>query len=376
MLFKEIIGQKDMKSRLINTVKNNRISHAQLFIGPKGSGKLAVAIAYAQYINCENPKDNDSCGECPSCIKYNKYIHPDLHFVFPVIKSGSIKPISDSYINLWREKVTENPYLTYNFWLQSIGTENKQASIYTDESDEIIKKLSFKTFEAKYKVMIIWLPEKMNNTASNKLLKVLEEPYPKTLFLLISDDYEKIIKTILSRTQLVKFPKIDNVSIKEELAKKYDIPSVELNDIVRLANGSYFRAIEALETSDDRKYNFEQFVKFMRLAFSKKVVELSDFVDDISKIGREKQKGFLIYMSGMMRENLILNLNQIELSYLNNEEQQFSEKFSKYITLNNIELINSEIKNTHYHIERNGNAKIVFMDFSIKMITFLHKANL
>ena len=376
MLFKEIIGQKDMKSRLINTVKNNRISHAQLFIGPKGSGKLAVAIAYAQYINCENPKDNDSCGECPSCIKYNKYIHPDLHFVFPVIKSGNTKPISDSYINLWREKVTENPYLTYNFWLQSIGTENKQASIYTDESDEIIKKLSFKTFEAKYKVMIIWLPEKMNNTASNKLLKVLEEPYPKTLFLLISDDYEKIIKTILSRTQLVKFPKIDNVSIKEELAKKYDIPSVELNDIVRLANGSYFRAIEALETSDDRKYNFEQFVKFMRLAFSKKVVELSDFVDDISKIGREKQKGFLIYMSGMMRENLILNLNQIELSYLNNEEQQFSEKFSKYITLNNIELINSEIKNTHYHIERNGNAKIVFMDFSIKMITFLHKANL
>ena len=374
MLFKDVIGQKEIKQRLISTVKNNRISHAQLFIGPKGSGKLAIAIAYAQYVNCENPTENDSCGECPSCKKYQKYIHPDLHFVFPVVKTSSAKPISDSYISLWREKITENPYLTYNFWLQSIGTENKQASIYTDESDEIIKKLSFKTFEAKYKVMIIWLPEKMNNTASNKLLKVLEEPYPNTLFLLISDDYEKIIKTILSRTQLVKFPKIDNISLKEELTKNFDIPSVELNDIVKLADGSYFKAVEAIETSEDRKYNFEQFVNFMRLAFSKKVVELSDFVDAISKIGREKQKGFLMYMSGMMRENFILNLNQIELSYLNNEEQQFSEKFSKYITLNNITLINEEIKNAHYHIERNGNPKIVFMDFSIKMITFLHKS--
>lgn len=372
MQFKKIIGQYNIKKKLINTVTENRISHAQLFVGPKGCGKLSMAIAFAQYINCENKTENDSCGECSSCKKFEKLIHPDLHFVFPVIKNKSIKPISDSYITNWRQNLIENPYFTYNSWLNSLGTENKQAQIYSDESNEIIKKLSFKTYEAEYKVMIIWLPEKMNISASNKLLKILEEPPQKTLFLLVSDEQDKIISTILSRTQLVRFKKIDNENLIKALQVKFPDLSIDIiNDSVNISDGNYFQAIEQIETSDTRKYNFEIFTKLMRLSFQKNIIELSELCDDIHKIGREKQKNFLFYANNIVRENFIYNINNSQKLTLNKDEKNFSKKFAQFINYKNIEQIQKELSLATTHIERNGNAKIIFMDLAIKLIYLL-----
>ena len=374
MQFKDIIGQTDIKEKLIKTVSDNRISHAQLFVGHQGSGKLAMAIAFAQYINCNNRTEHDSCGECASCKKYEKFIHPDLHFVFPVIKNGSIKPISDSYLQNWRDKLIENPYFTYNSWLNSLGTENKQAQIYSDESNEIIKKLNFKTYEAEYKVMIIWLPEKMNISASNKLLKILEEPPEKTLFILVSDEYDKIISTILSRTQIVRFNKIDDESLKVELQRKYpELPSEQINDAVNLSQGNYFQAIEQIETSENRKENFDYFVKLMRLSYQRNVIELTELIEEIHKLGRERQKNFLKYMNNIIRENFIVNINNNQKKYLNANELQFSEKFAKFINYKNIENIHEQINLAYTHIERNGSAKIIFMDFAIKLMYLLRK---
>ncbi len=373
MQFKDIIGQNNIKHKLINTVKDNRISHAQLFVGPRGSGKLAMAIAFAQYINCKNRSETDSCGECASCKKYEKFIHPDLHFVFPVIKSGSIKPVSDSYLQTWRDKLIENPYFTYNSWLISLGTENKQAQIYSDESNEIIKKLNFKTYEAEYKVMIIWLPEKMNISASNKLLKILEEPPEKTLFILVSDEYEKIISTILSRTQLIRFNRIDNQSLKNALQEKYDLSDDIINDAVNLAEGNYFQAIEQIETSETRKENFEYFTLLMRLAYQRNIIELTELTEKIHKLGRERQKNFLIYANNLIRENFIFNIQNNQKIILNSNELQFSEKFSKFINYKNVEDIHNEINKAFTHIERNGSAKIIFMDLAIKLMSLLRK---
>ncbi len=374
MQFKDIIGQVNIKSKLIKTVKDNRISHAQLFVGPQGSGKLAMAIAFAQYINCKNRTEVDSCGECSSCKKYEKFIHPDLHFVFPVIKNGSIKPVSDSYLQNWRDKLTDNPYFTYNSWLISLGTENKQAQIYSDESNEIIKKLNFKTYEAEYKAMIIWLPEKMNISASNKLLKILEEPPEKTLFILVSDDYNKIITTIISRTQLIRFNKIDDESLKIALQNRYkDLSYEQITDAVNLSQGNYFQAIEQIETSENRKENFEYFIKLMRLAYQRNIIDLTELVDDIHKLGRERQKNLLIYMNNIIRENFIINIRNNQKIILNSDERIFSEKFSKFINYKNIEDLHNEINLAFSHIERNGNAKIIFMDFAIKLIYILRK---
>ena len=377
MFFKDIAGQKKVKEKLLNTVKNKRISHAWLFAGPEGNGKLALAIAYAQYLSCRNKSETDSCGECISCKKYMKLIHPDLHFVYPVVRTKKItKPVSDDFINQWRKFILDFPYHGFEKWLEITGVENQQAGIFTQESAEIIKKLNFKSYESEYKVMIIWIPERMNVTASNKLLKMIEEPPPKTVFILVSEDTEKIINTILSRTQLVKIPKISSESMFESIKEKYNFADEKVKEIVRISNGNFLTADELIKNREENieSDNFIRFTKLMRLSYGVKVNELMEWTDDISGIGRENQKRFLEYSLRLTRENFILNIspeNKNNIIYLTNKEEQFSEKFNIFINKNNINDITNEFTQAYNHIERNGYNKLIFLDLALKIARLL-----
>ena len=373
MLFKDIIGQENIKQKLIQTVKEERISHAQLFLGPEGSGNLALAIAYAQYISCENRGEHDSCGTCASCKKYQKLIHPDLHFVFPVAstKSSNQKPVSDDFIKEWRQGILNNPYIKLNQWFSIIGVENKQGSIYSQESGQIIKKMNLKTFESEYKIMIIWMPEKMNISAANKLLKMIEEPPAKTVFLLVSENAGRIIQTIHSRTQLIKIPKIDDENLSNAIKNKFNLDDNRVSDIVRLSNGNYAKAVDVINSNEENQHNFNYFITLTRLCYKADVLETVKLVNEVSKIGREKQKNFLSYSLRLMRENFILNKNKPEITYLTNDENNFSEKFNVFVNERNIMQITKEFNQAFLHIERNGNSKIIFLDLSLKLIKLL-----
>ncbi len=377
MQFSKIIGQQKMIERFINTVKTERISHAQLLHGPEGSGKLKLAIAFAQYVSCTNKSETDSCGTCPSCNKFEKLIHPDLHFVYPVVRTKKFsKPVSDNFAAEWRTFILEHKKHKLDVWLDLMGAESGQAGIFAHESSEIIRKLNLKTFESEYKIMIIWLPEKMNASSANKLLKMIEEPPMKTLFLLISDYPEQIINTIRSRSQFVKIPKIDNESLLKHIAETYSLEKNELNRVVKLANGNYFKALDTLEESDSEKYNFKLFIDLMRLAYAAKIIDLTKWVDEISALGREQQKSFLKYTLKMFRENFILNNSPAEkekLNQLTTDEENFSIKFSTFIHQNNIFDIYEEINKAHLHIERNGMDKIIFLDLSLKLVKLLRR---
>lgn len=374
MQFKDVIGQVAIKKRLIDSVKDSRVSHALLFSGSQGTGKLAMALAYSQYLNCRNPSDTDSCGECPSCKKYQKLIHPDLHFVYPVVKSPKFKdPVSDNFIDKWREQVLKNPYFNINIWNGNIDVENSQAQIYVTESNEIIRKLNLKTYEAEYKVMIIWMIERMNVQCSNKLLKILEEPPPKTLFILITESDEQLLATIRSRTQLVKFPAIDQESMIKALEKNPATEGKNLQGLAHLANGSYIAALDLLSPDEDTTAYFEQFTKIMRLTYKRDWMSIFDWVDEVSSTGREKQKSFLLYSMRMIRENFMLNLNQPQIVFLNGQEKSFSEKFSPFINERNILIFADEFEKAYRDISQNGNPRIIFLDLSMK-ITKIIKA--
>ena len=374
MQFKDIIGQEDIKKHLINTVKENRVSHAQLFFGPEGSGKLALAVAFAQYVSCTNKLENDSCGKCLSCLKYQKLIHPDLHFAFPIFKKKSTdKPLCSDYLKQWREIFIENPYFDINQWYKKINIENKQGVIYKREGNEIIRKLSFKSFESEYKVLILWLPEKMESANVGILLKIFEEPPPKTLILLVSDNMEQIIKTILSRTILVKIPKIDDYSLGQKLKSEFNIDENQFSNILHLANGNYFKAISILKRSESDIFNLDQFMKLFRLAYTKEMLLIDNWVDEISSLGREKQMEFISYSLKMIRENFVLNYKKPQINYMTNEENDFSIKFSRFINNKNIREINELLNEAYFHIERNGYAKIIFFNLAIQLAISIKK---
>lgn len=376
MFFKDVIGHDIIKKRLIKTVKDNRISHAQLFTGPEGSGSLALAIAFAQYVSCLDPKESDSCGTCVSCQKYMKLIHPDLHFVYPVATTKTITkdPVSDDFINDWRSFILDNPYQGQEQWYEYIGVGNKQGIISKNESYKIIRKLSLKAFESEYKVMIIWLPEKMNQVAANKLLKIIEEPPPKTLFLLVSEDSGKILPTILSRTVINKIPKIDKNSLFNTLKGRFLISNDELKKSVQLADGNYLQVVDLLSEEENNLDNFRMFIQIMRLCYTGKVIEIVKWVDEVSIKGREKQKSLLAYALRMIRENFMLNLAKGQngkIIQLSGEEAEFSKKFYPFIHENNVYEIAEEFNSAHFHIVSNANSKIVFLDLALRIIKLI-----
>lgn len=379
MQFSSIIGQKSVKEKLINTVKENRVSHAQLFLGNSGSGNLPLAIAYAQYIACTDKGMNDSCGNCNSCTKFQKLAHPDLHFAFPVATNKRVKekPTSKDYISEWREAILHSPYLNLYDWLKKIEVENKQGMISVHESADIIKALSYKTYEAEYKTLIIWMPEKMNTFTANKLLKQIEEPEQKTLILLVAEDEEQIISTIRSRTQLVKIPIVDQESMRQFLISERRMDPEESNRIALLSNGNVKSALQLLEQENPGSEYFTQFKSWMRVSWKADIEGIHAWVEEMSSknMGREKQKGFMEYALMIVRDSILVNFGDARLSKLQNDEKDFLKKFSPFVHSSNVLEIVDILNTAHYHIERNANPKILFMDLSLKFANLLHVKN-
>ena len=371
MYFKDIIGQEEAKQRLIREAQIGKIAHAQLFCGPEGIGKLPLAIAYARYLSCTNRNEHDACGTCPNCIKYNKLAHPDLHFVFPVVKKKSKDTVSDDYIAEWRELVNTNPYFNLNIWLDRMGAENQQAQIFVKESDEIIRKLSLKSSQGGYKIMIIWLPEKMNTECSNKLLKLLEEPPAQTIFLLVSENPDMLLTTIQSRTQRFNLYGIEEEKIASILCQQYGLQETDAIDIAHQSEGNFIKSLETIHLSDEKKQFFELFVSLMRLSYQRKIREMRQWSEIMSSMGRERQKHFLTYCQRMIRENFMYNFQEPSLTYLNQEEQNFSSRFAPFVNERNVMGIMDELSEAQRHIEQNVNARMVFFDFSLKMIVLL-----
>ena len=380
MLFSEIVGLPHIKNHLTTTADNNRIPHAQLFVGNSGSGTLPMAVAYAQYLLCknqdgENQNGNDSCN-----LKFTNISHLDLHFAFPVATNQTVKshPVSANFMEDWRSFIKNNPYGSLTDWYEHIGIENKQGQIGVDEAQDIVKSLSLKAYEGGLKVMIIWMADRMNTAAANKLLKLIEEPPNKTIFILIAEDEEQIIQTIKSRCQTLSFPPLAEADIAEKLIASQNLETQEASLIAHQSNGSYTRALHLLQndTADDQ---YEQwFIDWVRTAFKAKgnkatVLELISWSEEIATMGREKQKSFLLYCLDFFRQALMLNYKAEDLVFLSPKTKGFQlKKFAPFVHGNNILPITKAIEDAIYHIERNGNAKIVLTDLSIRLTRFLH----
>ncbi len=374
MLFKEVIGQKHLKQQLIRSVTSNHISHSQLFLGNAGSGTLALAMAYAQYILCANRTDEDSCGVCPSCVKLQKLVHPDVHFVYPFANINNVtNPICELFIEQWRKKLSIGPYFTLNQWYDSLELENKQGHIFQGESREILRKLSFKTYEGEYKIMLIWMAETMNVVAANKLLKILEEPPEKTLFLLITESTEEMLPTILSRSQILRIPPIEAESMAQALAERYTLDESNLKNLVHISGGNFIRAMEHIKASDDNKFNYESFGNMMRLCYKWDMSGMMEWVESMVSIGREKQKGFLEYALRMVRDNFMMTLNLNELVFLSDSESEFSKKFHPFINERNIIQISAELNKAYNQVGMNAYAKLTFFDLGLRLASVLKK---
>lgn len=375
MLFNQIIGQEHIKKHLQTSAENGRIPHAQLFVGKEGSGTLPMAIAYAQYLLCNFSDDADACN-----IKCNKLQHPDLHFAFPVTTNDSVKKhaVSDLFLEDWREFISYQSFGSLFNWLQHIGVENKQGLIGVDEAEAVVKKLKLKSYEGGFKVMIIWMAEKMNIAAANKLLKLIEEPPEKTVFLLITENEEQIIGTIRSRCQALHFPKLSEEDIASALQVNHQVSENEANKIAHQSEGNYNKALHLLQKDSSDLVFEEWFVAWIRTAFKAKgnaavIQQLISWSETIAKTGRETQKQFLEYCLQFFRQALLLNYKSDQLVFMESKSGFDLSKFAPFVHSGNILDIEKEIGEAMYHIERNGNAKIILLDLSMKLTRFLHK---
>lgn len=374
MYFRDIIGLTDIKEHLIESVQKGYVPHARMIYGAEGIGKLPLAIAYARYLNCLNPTKTDSCGKCSSCSKFDKLAHPDLHFAFPIVQKKAEKLIvCDNYLPKWRSFLAENIYFNLSKWLLYIDAKNAQGLIYAQESEEIIRKLNLKVYEAKYKIMIVWLPEKMNLECANKLLKMIEEPPAHTIFLLISEDLDNVIPTIKSRCQPIYIRPIENRDMIDAIRNNYNLTLNDAQSVAHIASGSYYNAIELIESNDESKLLLSLFNRMMSASFSKKIKAIKEIADELSKTGRDIQKSFLIYSLRMFREYFVNNLNVPEVVYLNREEEHLGQQFFAVINEDNIEVLAHEFSLAHKQIEQNGNAKIIFLDLCLKLTMLIKK---
>ncbi|WP_291867312.1 DNA polymerase III subunit delta' [Maribacter sp.] len=379
MLFSKILGLSHIKKHLATSADAGRIPHAQLFVGPEGSGLLPMALAYAQYIICTNTNGENDGVNSACNIKFDGLAHPDMHFAFPVANSDKVKShaVSNNYMQEWRQFVTEQPYGNLFDWYRAIDIEKKQGQIGVDESLEVVKKLSLKSYEGGYKVMLIWMAEKMNISAANKLLKLLEEPPNKTVFLLLCEDEEQILQTIKSRCQILHFPPLSEDAIANALIEK----GANREEALRLAHesdGNFNKALDLLN-KDSEDLVFEKwFVQWVRSAFKAKgnkaaIHDLILWSEEVAKTGRETQKKFLLYCMAVMRQAMLINFNAEELAYMHIESEGFQlKKFAPFVHENNILSIVKELEDAIYHIERNGNSKLILTDLSIRLTRLLH----
>lgn len=374
MQFKDIIGQEAVKEKLRLSVQDNRVPHAQLFLGPEGNGKLPLALAYAQYILCPHRTATDSCGVCPSCQKIGKLTHPDLHFVVPTTTTKSVKsnPESDLFMNEWRDYVLQQEgYVDTSSWYEFLEVENKQGYISVRDAASLLRKLSFKAYEGEYKIAIIWMAEKLRDDTANKLLKLLEEPPEKTLFILIAEDQEELLATIRSRTSLVKVPRIEQNALLTALVQRLGCSNQEAKDAAVVAEGNWIKACQNVKDAEDQKYYFRTFQQWMRLCFKAAISELIDFSNNIKSIGRERQKQLLEYGLGIVRNSLLFNNSLAELVMLPEEEKKFNAGFAPFVNKANLIQIADLLEEASRQIERNGYAPLVFLDCSFKMAKLL-----
>lgn len=374
MLFNEVVGNTDLKAGLIKEVKTNRVSHAQLFLGPEGTGKLPLATAFAQYLLCDNPTDKDACGTCQQCKNVLSLTHPDLHFVFPIVKSKK-KHIASSKdcLKEWNAFFKREPNFALRNWLVELDELGKNPVISVEESQQILKKLALKSFSGKYKIMIIWLPELMNTSAANKLLKLLEEPPEKTVFILVSNTVETILPTILSRTQIKRVNRPTNEEITNYLIEKYSANEDSAAAAANLSHGNLTEAIDFIQGTGAQSRYFDLFVKLMRAAYTANPMDLMGISDEIAACDKETQKNFVKYGLHIFRESIIQNYMKGELSNLQENEGKFLQNFARFINNQNITELMEEFNLAHYHLERNASAKILFSDLSIKLTKLIKK---
>lgn len=369
MYFSDIVGLDNIKEHLTTSVQNGHIPHARIIQGPNGVGKLPLAISYARYLMCGNRSNKDACGVCPSCQKIDKLAHPDLHFVFPVIKSKT----SDEYLPQWREFLNKHKYFDLNDWLEFIDAENAQGLIYSKESDEIIRKINLKVYEAPYKIMIVWLPEKMHESCANKLLKMIEEPPANTVFLLVTEDAENVIATIRSRCQPLNVRGLESEEVISGVRMLYGLDETSAKYVAHIARGSFTKAIKMIQSNDENNYYFDLFKKMMRASVVKSIKDIKVIASELGGIGRENQKSYLLNSLRLFREFFISNLNVPQMVYLNKEEQEFGLRFAPFINEGNILQFDNEFQTAYRQIEQNGNARIIFLDLCLKCTMLLKK---
>lgn len=367
MLLSQIIGQEKTKAHLRDMYAAQRVPHAMLFLGREGSGALPLAIAFAQYINCTGDKQNgDSCGVCPLCRKYAGLVHPDLHFVFPIIKRKDGSGDSDMFLDRWRAMFARNPYFSLRQWLDELGGE-KQGLISRDDAVAIHKKLSMKAYEAQYQVLIMWRPELMNETSSNRILKILEEPPARTMFILVSESTADILPTILSRAQVINVPPIDDADMEQAIATR----TADARNVAHIAAGNYVDALQILEQSDARKRNLDYFMRLMRTGYAGNSLGMIALSDELQKEPREVVKDILSYSLHMLRENFVKNLGAPQLTYMRPEEEAFSKNFYRFVHLANAMRMSKIFNTAIAHVEQNGNVRIITMDLMLKLAVLL-----
>jgi DNA polymerase-3 subunit delta' len=357
---------EDIKNNLFSTVQYEKIAHAQLFMGHLGSANLALALAYATLLNCDDPQNGDSCGRCASCQKNLKYIHPDVHFAFPVSGIANIPAkdaVSDRFIDPWRNFLHANPYGGPYEWSQEYGGENKQLNISRAESRNIIKALSLKSFEGKYKVMIIWLPEFFHPSSANALLKILEEPPERTIFLLVTNDHEQLLSTIISRTQIINIRAFHDQEISAYLQQYHSLPESKARQLAHIASGNLNEAIRLVNEAEHDTH--KMFTEWMRWCWSREYTKLVKLAEDFGKMNKISQKGIFQYGLNLMRESLVVNYQKEQSGRLAGEEKKFVDNFAKVLDMGVIEVIYNALNQAYYHLQRNANTKILFMDTSI-----------
>lgn len=373
MQFKDVIGQAELKKHLIQEAQADKISHAQLFLGNGGHGGLPLALAFAQFILCENKEATDSCGSCASCRKVQEMQHPDVHFVFPVVQA--IEKTAAKFLPQWREQCKEQPYFTLTDWIRKIDVKERQPVIGTEESQDIIRKLSLKSYEGGYKIMLIWGLNEMNATCANKLLKILEEPPSKTIFIGLSDTDERIMPTIQSRMQIVRIPRIDRDELTHHLRTKHtSISGTAIDSLVAQTDGNYNLVLEMIEGQLDADQYRDLFIQLMRVSYKKDVIAMLDWAEDASSLTKDRLKHFLSYCLHMFRQSILRNYTDDQLTRLSEEEAAFLKNFSRFITGNNVMDFMDNFSDAHYHIERNAHAKLLLTNLCFKVMRFIHVA--
>jgi DNA polymerase-3 subunit delta' len=378
MQFKDIIGQRQVIDRLLSSYRENRVAHTQLFLGSEGTGAFALALAFAQYINCEQKQEGDSCGKCASCMKYERFSHPDLHFFFPTTTNDKVKkePKSELFLEEFREYLTENRgYITQNGWYEYLKVGNKQGMINVRDASDIIAKTSLKPYEAPYKIILIWMAEKLNDSTSNKLLKTFEEPPENTIIMLVAERYEMLLPTVRSRAQLIKVPKIGNGDMKQALRERLELEESRADEITLMSSGNWNLAEDLADNSEEVKTNFITFRQWLRYCFKPDdYLGLNKFISELGRLGREKQKAMLNYGLDMVHLCMLHNQDHHNLVVKSGEELDFSKKLAPFITTENQEEIYKLLNEAVYHIERNAHPGILFSDLSFRLIDIFRAA--